>query len=314
MRESMAALIAKRSVTDWLQSEDGAGYCEGLLQVLNERGQLKSAMTSIAHRGSRVEAPGHALGVGGLGEMEEALRFDATAFTAGWTRLLDMAAPYWTSPDMTHLVDQAAEDIPEDMIVFGSDLPDMHGLAYLAAPLNLADVRVDAISWAQVGSRCALIAYSARHGHDDEIGMQIARTSTAGHLPLLIPVDFQMIQFGDPLPERMTARFMAAWWHLIQQPLTALPRERASKGDTRRDKRLRMGDRVTEVRLRSPKAKYAPDHDPRWQYSHRFLVKGHWRNQPYKDGEVRKIYIAPFVKGPADKPLIIRTHTYRWDR
>ena len=84
--------------------------------------------------------------------------------------------------------------------------------------------------------------------------------------------------------------------------------------DIKVDKRLRVGEHVTEVRLRSPKAKYTPEHDPKWHYSHRFIVRGHWRNQPYKDGTVQKIYVASYVKGPPDKPLIIREHVYRWDR
>lgn len=314
MRESMTALITKRSLADWLRSETGVGYAAGLLQVFHERGNANQAMTAIAHRGTRIEAPGHALGLGDSGVLEEAVMTDATAFAAGWARLVDMATPYWTSPDMTHLVDQAAEDIPDDMVVHGSDLPETHGLAYLAAPLNLAGVRVDAISWAQVGSQCTLVSYAARHGKGDPIGEQIARTATAGSLPLLVPVDFAAIHYGRVLPDRMSVKFMTAWWRLIQQPLTALPRERARKSDAKADKRLKIGEHVTEVRLRSPKAKYASSHDPRWQYSHRFIVRGHWRNQPYKDGTIQKIYIASFVKGPPDKPLIIREHTYRWDR
>lgn len=40
----------------------------------------------------------------------------------------------------------------------------------------------------------------------------------------------------------------------------------------------------------------------------RWIVGGHWRNQIYKD-ERKLIYIMPFVKGPPDKPLRVPTHT-----
>lgn len=40
----------------------------------------------------------------------------------------------------------------------------------------------------------------------------------------------------------------------------------------------------------------------------RWIVGGHWRNQPYKDGR-KLIYILPYVKGPDDKPLKVPTHT-----
>lgn len=43
-------------------------------------------------------------------------------------------------------------------------------------------------------------------------------------------------------------------------------------------------------------------------WSCRWIVNGHWRNQPYKD-ERKLIYIMPFVKGPGDKPLKVPTHT-----
>lgn len=43
-------------------------------------------------------------------------------------------------------------------------------------------------------------------------------------------------------------------------------------------------------------------------WSCRWIVGGHWRNQPYKD-ERKLIYIMPYVKGPADMPLKVPTHT-----
>lgn len=43
-------------------------------------------------------------------------------------------------------------------------------------------------------------------------------------------------------------------------------------------------------------------------WSCRWIVNGHWRNQPYKDGHRLK-YILPYVKGPADKPLKVPSQT-----
>ena len=42
------------------------------------------------------------------------------------------------------------------------------------------------------------------------------------------------------------------------------------------------------------------------EYSHRWVVSGHWRNQPCgpKSGDRRLTYILPYVKGPDDKPLL----------
>lgn len=42
------------------------------------------------------------------------------------------------------------------------------------------------------------------------------------------------------------------------------------------------------------------------EYTHRWIVRGFWREQPYGKGRSlrRRQWIPPFVKGPADKPLI----------
>lgn len=51
-------------------------------------------------------------------------------------------------------------------------------------------------------------------------------------------------------------------------------------------------------------------------YSHRFIVRGYYRNQPYgkKSALRRKQWIPPFIKGPADKPLMIKETVRVWRR
>lgn len=48
-------------------------------------------------------------------------------------------------------------------------------------------------------------------------------------------------------------------------------------------------------------------------YTHRWIVRGHWRNQPYKDG-YRQKYIGSYVKGPKDLDLIVKQRVWNWDR
>lgn len=45
------------------------------------------------------------------------------------------------------------------------------------------------------------------------------------------------------------------------------------------------------------------------EWTCRWIVNGHWRNQPYSNGEHKLIYILPYVKGPDDKPLKVPAHT-----
>ena len=48
-------------------------------------------------------------------------------------------------------------------------------------------------------------------------------------------------------------------------------------------------------------------------YTHRWIVRGHWRNQPYKDG-YRQKYIGSYIKGPSDLDLVVKTRVWNWDR
>lgn len=45
-------------------------------------------------------------------------------------------------------------------------------------------------------------------------------------------------------------------------------------------------------------------------WSHRWVVRGHWRMQRFKDenGEwrTRPVFIHPYIKGPGSKPILVR--------
>lgn len=50
-------------------------------------------------------------------------------------------------------------------------------------------------------------------------------------------------------------------------------------------------------------------------WSHRWIVGGHWRNQWFPSEQRHKqIYIGAYEKGPADLPLVIRDRVWNWDR
>lgn len=70
--------------------------------------------------------------------------------------------------------------------------------------------------------------------------------------------------------------------------------------------------------MRKSHARYEEDEEAGdGNYSHRWIVQGHWRNQPYKEnGETvhKVIWIAPYVKGPDDKPLIFKRRAFEFTR
>jgi hypothetical protein len=84
-------------------------------------------------------------------------------------------------------------------------------------------------------------------------------------------------------------------------------------GGTKKKHRNRRIDTVTCASLR--RYRYASDAEREAEardYSHRWIVRGHMRNQPIgprnaKGGQKHiRVWIAPYVKGPEDKPLVLK--------
>ena len=111
-------------------------------------------------------------------------------------------------------------------------------------------------------------------------------------------------------------RYVVALWTLLTQDVTDLTQEHPRK------RRRRTGimpiptpERVTVVRLRHRNPGHHEGPSP-VLWSHRWLVRGHPRQQRYGPGrsQVRTIWIQPFVKGPADKPFVVTKKIYSLER
>lgn len=73
---------------------------------------------------------------------------------------------------------------------------------------------------------------------------------------------------------------------------------------------------VLRENLHRPGESSDNDEQVRREYTHRFIVRGFWRNQAYGPDHSlrRRQWIPPFVKGPADKPLICKETVRIWKR
>jgi hypothetical protein len=73
--------------------------------------------------------------------------------------------------------------------------------------------------------------------------------------------------------------------------------------------------RVIELRRkRSNKSEEERESGGR-NYTHRWIVRGHWRNQWYpSEGRHKQKYISEYVAGPDDLDLIVKTRVWNWDR
>lgn len=104
-------------------------------------------------------------------------------------------------------------------------------------------------------------------------------------------------------------RLVHAFWLLLSQTLVSRDTERGDRKMARRMKTMGVPNEVTVITFRRV------DRDPKMEgtakveWNHRWLVRGYWKWQPYKNEEgewaKKRIWINPYVKGPEDKPLVI---------
>jgi len=117
----------------------------------------------------------------------------------------------------------------------------------------------------------------------------------------------------------------ADWWRMLQttfrlmtQRISVKHHERLARSGRRvaRAEGMASEPEVVVIRLRREQGEHHEPTNGEGHYSHRWIVGGHWRNQPYRsEGIHRQIWISPYVKGPEDKPLIVRPRrVYQWDK
>jgi hypothetical protein len=102
-------------------------------------------------------------------------------------------------------------------------------------------------------------------------------------------------------------------WRLAQQMLGVRYHEPSPRPLRRSQERQGLTDSGVVVRLRRPEHVSRHEDEGEARYSHRFIVSGHWRNQAVRDGH-RLTWIAPYVKGDPDLPLVVKQRVVVVDR
>ena len=124
---------------------------------------------------------------------------------------------------------------------------------------------------------------------------------------LVLPEDEQRAEAGME-GFKSTFQFFQAFLRIAQQTITRSDVRRAPRGQRKRAKREEFEDDpfVTIITLRRHESTGEGSGEPA-NYSHRFIVRGHWRNQWYPSlGEHRQKWIGGYVKGPEDAELIVK--------
>jgi hypothetical protein len=113
-------------------------------------------------------------------------------------------------------------------------------------------------------------------------------------------------------------RLLATLWQLASQQRVVDERLAVvmNKGARRRFQREhgRPPAPVRVIDVRRPPRQRSDDPEHRHvEWTRRWIVEGHWRQQAYGEGRAlrRPTWIAPFVKGPADRPLVVTERVKR---
>jgi hypothetical protein len=116
-------------------------------------------------------------------------------------------------------------------------------------------------------------------------------------------------------------KILYASWLLMTQPgVTAVEQLRANRQQQRRDQRLGTRTpsdvRIVHVHGQHRDTPTRPGEQGSREYTVRWLVSGHWRDQAYGPQRSlrRPMWINPHVKGPAGKPLKTASVVHVWDR
>jgi hypothetical protein len=239
-----------------------------------------------------------------------------------------LQAPAWfVTADVCDFLDTASASMP-DWVLSTDDLPDA-GLVVFGSVSESPSIErgIDVPYWVN-GVSYSLVAYGDEQTVRFEEWSAIAE-SEVGHTRFAAHwsgagthfwkvgtdvTDFSYVQpTGDNdrsgLVEQSSSlrRRMACLWSLAQTPRLLEQTElEVPRPDRRRAQRAGITTPVVLVDVRGTRREATDPQHTAVDWSHRWVVGGHWRSQPHGPGgqHRRPTWIAPHIKGPADKPLI----------
>lgn len=212
-----------------------------------------------------------------------------------------LAQLWWVSEDMKSLVVDALNsgERPPD-----ADPPSANGLMAFKGSIKIGGKRIEAISWHEGGAAAAWEA-----SPDTEIYRK-ARCPIA-------TVDGAVEGIGEGGRNGVLGDALAFAWSFSAEPSIART-GCGSWGGGAMPRRLSADDvaAVKVVELRRPPKGKPEGRGGTVEHSHRWIVSGHYRNQACGSGhrERKRIWVPPFVKGPAGKPLVKKDTVYVWRR
>jgi hypothetical protein len=255
--------------------------------------------------------------------------------------------PYLVKDEMTNLIVHASKMLDKDDVFDLDLLPSKEGFVEFEKPLEIYDVRghlllIHYFVWMSYQNTIVVLAFNDQYKNPDIIAQQAKLnndkkwwdfyTTTVGRWGYvgLLKTDVgdtigaEEIEYPDYVKQTYlenhgveigtstnALRLFHTYLLLMNQTIVSVSKERAEKKDAKRLERAKLPSEITVVQFR--KTKYTGSGSSSGKeidWSHRWLVGGHWRWQPYKDNTKKRIWIAPYVKGPDDKPLVMKDKVY----
>lgn len=227
------------------------------------------------------------------------------------------ADPVYVSDEMFEIAKAAAETFrPEPLQE--SDLLTLRGFVLLPGPMVAPDINGIATTWRAFGWM------PAQSPDGEHMGIHLTTYTHYGDQAedgyILDPgLKWQPLHvtpwwFGHEVPKGFIGA--AGWWvncqsllRLMMQHIAVREERQAPRGSRRRWQRdlpEKHEPYIVVVRLRRPK--HQPTGEPSSvEWSHRWIVGGHWRAQWFPSLQThRQIWISDYVKGPEDRPLVVR--------
>jgi hypothetical protein len=263
-------------------------------------------------------------------------------------RKLANAAPFYVTQEMCELLHHAQKTFPPTKLR-PVDLPVPTGFVFMAEPLWVVDIHGEVLPWQAFtwglghgedpseSTGIHLTIYAHREAdpqrHDGDMGVMFPTLAITHETAWAFDHDYagrtgwgpgmkhnEGIEISEEALEsgiemlRTIHTFFILSWQKIATPTPMM----ATRGVRKRAQRSLPKKEIPEVRvvqLRRSKERTSTEEGSGREYSHRWMVDSFWRRQWYpSEGRHKPKWIAPHIRGPKDKPLVLKDKAYVWRR
>jgi hypothetical protein len=245
-------------------------------------------------------------------------RRGAAEVAAEQSKLIVEAGTWSVTADMVALVNHASKLMPFETVE-RFDVPCPNGFVYLEEPAfsttgsdtgeNPDGLKVPhrAFHWYEIPGGLNVVTYQGRE--DFVEGEERPSADDMRILPRLRSgVEFDWLFGGPDWTEYSVARWLKALWTISGQRISEASDIRPDRPRLRRAQRVGLLEpTVRVISLRRSEHTPRDSSDAPVDWSHRWIVSGHWRNQWRPSVQQHRLqWIDDHVKGPDDKPLVLK--------